>query len=243
MREGSCFGVRSREWWVSRVIMARGALFIYLGTPQDAVVTIGRSELTVHLHNSWGLRQELQARLARGESVEVPIPKRREELLRAVEAARAAEPAIPTPLDAPPPPQAAAPAAQAPAAQAPVAQALVVLDASLVGRRVLALWGDPDDTPPSFSWYPATIVKYRTGSRVKYKYLLHFMMAPMTSCSSMMRTSRASRYWMSASSGAPATSARPLMRPGARCRCPDNGVAQQETRQGGSCEGQGGSCA
>ena len=111
--------------------------FIYLGTPQDAVVTIGRSELTVHLHNSWGLRQELQARLARGESVEVPIPKRREELLRAVEAARAAEPAIPTPLDAPPPPQAAAPAAQAPAAQAPVAQALVVLDASLVGRRVL----------------------------------------------------------------------------------------------------------
>ena len=157
------------------MIMARGALFIYLGTPQDAVVTIGRSELTVHLHNSWGLRQELQARLARGESVEVPIPKRREELLRAVEAARAAEPAIPTPLDAPPPPQAAAPAAQAPAAQAPVAQALVlVLDASLVGRRVLALWGDPDDTPPSFSWYPATIVKYRTGSRVKYKYLLHF---------------------------------------------------------------------
>ena len=117
------------------------------------------SKLTVPL-----LRQE---RLARGETVEVRIPKRRDELLRAVEAARAAEPAIPTPLDAPPPPPAAAPAA----AQAPVAQALV-LDASLVGAGALGRC-DPDDTPPSFSWYPATIVKYRTGSRVKYKYVLH----------------------------------------------------------------------
>ena len=37
-----------------------------------------------------------------------------------------------------------------------------------------ALWGDPDEEPPTFEWYDATIVKYRSGPRVKYRFLMHF---------------------------------------------------------------------
>ena len=147
------------------------------------------SKLTVPL-----LRQE---RLARGETVEVRIPKRRDELLRAVEAARAAEPAIPTPLDAPPPPPAAAPAA----AQAPVAQALV-LDASLVGRRALALWAGATPTTHLRASLGIPPRSSSTG-RAAGSSTSTSSMAQM--CSLMMRTSSPSRCLMIASSGAPAT--------------------------------------
>ena len=49
-----------------------------------------------------------------------------------------------------------------------------ILDATLVGRRVLALWGDSDEEPPRFEWFGATIVKFRAGPRIQYRFVMHF---------------------------------------------------------------------
>ena len=36
------------------------------------------------------------------------------------------------------------------------------------------MWGDPDEDPPRFEWYNCTVVKFRAGPRVKYRFVLHF---------------------------------------------------------------------
>ena len=64
------------------------------------------------------------------------------------------------------------PTRQQPTAANPAPQP--AFDATLVGRRVLALWGDSDEEPPRFEWFGATIVNFRAGPRITYRIVMHF---------------------------------------------------------------------
>jgi len=112
----------------------------------------------------WLLGTDVESRLARGEEIEVPLPKRRADVLAVLQAARQARPSIP---DA-----AHLPTRQQPTAANPAPQP--AFDATLVGRRVLALWGDSDEEPPRFEWFGATIVNFRAGPRITYRFVMHF---------------------------------------------------------------------
>ena len=61
--------------------------------------------------------------------------------------------------------------AEAAAADAAAASAWPPMDAQLVGRRVEALWGDPDAEEAEKQWYSATIVHMRPRAR---DFTLHF---------------------------------------------------------------------
>jgi hypothetical protein len=61
--------------------------------------------------------------------------------------------------------------AEAAAADAVAASAWPPMDAQLVGRRVEALWGDPDAEEAEQQWYSATIVHMRPRAR---DFTLHF---------------------------------------------------------------------
>ena len=108
-----------------------------------------------------------------GEAIDAPIPTRRADVLAALQAARQRVPDIPraAPIDLPP--ANASQVAPSPAAVAVTATPLK-LDETLVGRRVQALWCDPDDEDATPEWYWCTIVTFRPGRRVKYNYIMHF---------------------------------------------------------------------
>ena len=107
-----------------------------------------------------------------GEAIDAPIPTRRADVLAALQAARQRVPDIPRaePADLPP---ANAPVASPPAVPVTAATPLK-LDETLVGRRVQALWCDPDEEDAVPAWYWCTIVTFRPGRRVKYNYIMHF---------------------------------------------------------------------
>ena len=50
----------------------------------------------------------------------------------------------------------------------------MALDSSLVGRRVEALWADPDDESTTPQWYLGTIVTFRPPPVRKWKFVMHF---------------------------------------------------------------------
>ena len=148
------------------------------------------------------MQEELRARRTRGEDIEVALTSRRDELRRALLAARAANPDIPvaapaaatlaaaTTVDAAAgvaltarvapaaPPDTAAPAAAAPAL-APAAATAIEADSMqtraalepLVGRRVMAIWRDPDEDDAEPDWYPATLVHLRPRA---LDFMMHF---------------------------------------------------------------------
>ena len=70
---------------------------------------------------------------------------------------------------------ACAPAAAAAGPALAVATTAVspALDDSLVGRRVEALWADPDDESSEPQWFLGTIVTFRPRAK-KWKFVLHF---------------------------------------------------------------------
>ena len=65
---------------------------------------------------------------------------------------------------------------------APAPAPATAFDATLVGRKAEALWGDPDDEEAGQEWYACTVVAYRPRA-TKWKFVIHFSKDDETNCS------------------------------------------------------------